>query len=182
MARDWSGQASEHDTDHGEADEGGDGSGVALEVAGETTVAADPGEGAFDDPSFGQDDEAMRLGALDDLQLPGAGPGDDRGHLRPLIAAVGIDDLDEGKQAAGPTQQQIRAVAILHTGRMDHDVQEEAERIDEDMPLAARDLLARVIALRIDRRPPFCAALALWLSITAADGLASRPFFSRTAT
>jgi len=70
---------------------------------------------------------------------------------------------------------------------MDHDVQEEAERIDEDVPLAARDLLARIprvrplagprtgSALRVDRRPPFCAALALWLSMTAADGLASRP-------
>jgi hypothetical protein len=65
---------------------------------------------------------------------------------------------------------------------MDHDVQQEAERIDEDMPLAARDLLARIEALRVDRRPPFCAALALWLSITAAEGLASRPSFSRSAT
>ena len=29
----WPGQASEHDADHGEAHEGGDGAGVALEVA-----------------------------------------------------------------------------------------------------------------------------------------------------
>ena len=33
---------------------------VALEVAGQATVAADPGEGALDDPSLGQDDEAMQ--------------------------------------------------------------------------------------------------------------------------
>jgi hypothetical protein len=65
---------------------------------------------------------------------------------------------------------------------MDDDIQKQTERVDEDVPLAARNLLARVIPLRIDRRPPFCAALALWLSITAADGLASRPSASRTAT
>ena len=124
----------------------------------------------------------MQLGAFDDFQLPGAGLGDDCSHLRPLVAAIGEDALDEGEQTTGSTQQQIRAVAILHVGGMDHDVQEEAERIDEDMPLAARDLLARIEALRIDRRPPFCAPLALWLSMTAVEGLTSRPSFSRSAT
>jgi hypothetical protein len=124
----------------------------------------------------------MQLGALDDLQLPGAGLGDDRGHLRPLIATIGEDDLDEGEQAAGPAQQCVGPIAILHIGRMDYDVQEQAERIDENVPLAARDFLARIEALRIDLRPPFCAALALWLSMTAAEGLASRPSRSRTAT
>jgi len=124
----------------------------------------------------------MLLGAFDDLQFPGAGLGDERGHYRSLIGAIGEDALDEGEQTTGSTQQQIRAVAILHVGGMDHDVQEEAERIDEDMPLAARDLLARIEALRVDRRPPFCAPLALWLSMIAAEGLASRPSFSRSAT
>jgi hypothetical protein len=38
IRRDLPGQAAEHDADHGEANEGGDGSGVALEVAGETPV------------------------------------------------------------------------------------------------------------------------------------------------
>ena len=54
----WSGQATQHDADHGEAEEGGDGSGVTLEVSGQATVAADPGEGALDDPALGQDDES----------------------------------------------------------------------------------------------------------------------------
>jgi hypothetical protein len=65
---------------------------------------------------------------------------------------------------------------------MDHDAQHQAERVDENVPFAPRDLLARVITLRIDRRPPFCAALALWLSMIAAVGLASRPSASRVAT
>lgn len=124
----------------------------------------------------------MRIGALDDLQPPGAGLRHRGSHLRPPVAAIGEDTLDEGEQSARAVQQFDRAVAVLHIGRMDHDVQQEAERVDEDVALAARDLLARIEALRVDRRPPFCAALALWLSITAAVGLAARPSFSRAAT
>ena len=155
---------------------------MTLEVTGEPAVAADPGEAALDDPALGQDDEAMLFGALDDLEFPGAGLGDERGHVRSLVGAVGEDDLDEWEQTTGSAQQLDGAVAILHVGRMDHDVQEETERIDQDVPLAARDLLARIEPLRIDRGPPFCAPLALWLSITAAEGLASRPAVSRAAT
>ena len=80
----------------------------------------------------------------------------------------------------GIAQQTARAVAILHTGAMDHDVQQQAEGVDEDVPFAAGDLLARVVALRVDRRPPFCAALALWLSRIATVGWALRPEASRT--
>ena len=50
MTTGWRCQALEHDADHGEADEGDDGSGMALEVAGEAPVAADPGEGFLHDP------------------------------------------------------------------------------------------------------------------------------------
>ena len=41
-------EAFQHDADHGEADEGGDGSSVALEVACQAPEAAEPGKGAFD--------------------------------------------------------------------------------------------------------------------------------------
>jgi hypothetical protein len=51
--RSYLGQASEHDTDHGEADEGHDGAGISLEVASEPAIARDPCEGALDDPSLG---------------------------------------------------------------------------------------------------------------------------------
>jgi hypothetical protein len=72
----WSGQASEHDADHGEADEGCGGSRVALEVTSQASVVADPGKGALDDPTLGQDDKAMQFVAFDDCQLPSAGLGD----------------------------------------------------------------------------------------------------------
>ena len=125
----------------------------------------------------------MQCRSLDDLERPAAGSRGSGSHFRALIAAVGEDALDEGKQATrSSVEHQRSAVAILDIGGMNGDAQQEAERIDEDVPLAALDLLARVVALRIERSPPFCAPLALWLSMIAAVGLASRPACSRTAT
>jgi hypothetical protein len=60
--------APEHDADHGEADESSGFASMTLEVLGETTAVANPGEGSFDDPAFGQDNKAMEIAALDDLQ------------------------------------------------------------------------------------------------------------------
>lgn len=152
----WPAQALEHDADHGETHEGGGGPCVALKVAREATVVADPGERPFDNPALGQNDEAMRLVSFDDLQLPGAGLGDGGGRPGSLIASIGEDPLDEGKQASGtPIEDQSGAVAILHIGGMDNDVQEKAERVDQNMSLAARDLLARIKALRVERGAPF---------------------------
>jgi hypothetical protein len=152
----WSGQASKHDADHSEADESCGGSRVALEVTHKAPVVADPGERALDDPALGQDDEAMQFVALDDLDLPGARLCDGCCRLRSLVAGIGENALDEGEETARTAIEDAwRAVSILHRGRMDDDVQQEAERIDEDVPLAARDLLARIKALRVERGAPF---------------------------
>ena len=74
------------------------------------------------------------------------------------------------------------AVTVLKISGMDNGKQQEALRIYRDMPLLAFDLLARVIAVRIDAGPPFSALLTLWLSIIAAVGLASRSANSRHRT
>src|SRR5450755_171871 len=129
----WPGQAPEHDADHGKAHEGDDGAGVALEVAREAAVAADPGERAFNDPAFGDDLEVMEIGALDDLDLPVSGGGEGGLHLRSLITAVAIDQLDKGEQSTRATQHGGDAIAILYVGRMDDDAQQEAERIDKNI-------------------------------------------------
>ena len=152
----WPGQASEHDADHGEADEGRGGRRVTLEVAAEASIAADPRQGSFDDPAFGQDDEAMQFVAFDDLQCPSAGFCEGGSCFRTLVAGVGEDALDEREESARALiENEPRAIAILHVGRMDDDAQQETERIDEDMPFAARDLLARIKALRVERGAPF---------------------------
>src|SRR5580692_1652235 len=96
----WPGQATQHDADEGEA-----------------AVAADPGKGTLDDPAFGQDDEAMGIAALDDLQSPRTGLGNNLGHLWPLVAGVGKDAFDEREGSPRGAQQLARAIAILHVGR-----------------------------------------------------------------
>jgi hypothetical protein len=156
---------------------------VTLEVFGEATAAADPGESALDDPAFRKDDEAVQFVALDDFEFPGSGLRDRCRGFCGVVSAVGEDALDEGVEASrASVEHEPSTVSVLDIGGMDDDVQEEAERIDENVPLATLDLLARVVARRIDRRPPFCAPLALCASMIAAVGLASRPSRSRVAT
>ena len=152
----WPCQASEHDADHGEPDEGGDGSRISLEITRQAAIAADPGQGSFDDPSLGQDDEFVQFIALDDLQHPTTGAGSRSRGARSLIAGVGEDALDEGEEAAGASiENQPRPVAVLNVGGMNDNIQQEAERIDKDMALAPGDLFARIKPLRVKRGAPF---------------------------
>src|SRR5262245_64941885 len=98
------------------------------------------------------------------------------------LATVGKDALDEGEQSACPTQQMECSIAVLNVGGMNDNVQQETQRVDQDVPLATFDLLARVVARRIEPSPPFCVPFAVFESIIATVGLASRPSCSRTAT
>ena len=142
------GEAPKHDADHGETDKRHCGSGIALEIAGQTTIAADPSQRSLDHPSLWQDNKSVSfVGTFDDLDLPGAGFCGSSSNARPLIACVGVDTFDEGKQSPGPlVENQGGTVAILDAGRMNSDVQQETKRVDEDVSLAALDLLARVEA------------------------------------
>lgn len=175
--------SAQHEADHGQAQERQRHSGEVLEVLGEASAAAEPPEGAFDDPPFGQHLEALGgIGALDDFQVPGAEFAHRRRRGRALVTAIGEDPHDERKQAADLLEHRQRAVAVLDIGGLDVGRQDQAERIDDDVPLLAFDLFASVVARRIDPRHPFSAPLTLWLSMIAAVGLASLPANSRTAT
>ena len=152
----WPGQASEHDADHGQPDKGGDGARVALEIARQAAIAADPCQRAFDDPALGQDDEFVQFVALDDLDDPSARLCSRQRGASALIAGIGEDLHDEGPQGAGPfVEHKLNAIAVLNVGGMNDDVQQEAKRIDKDMALAPGDLLARIKPLRVKRRAPF---------------------------
>lgn len=101
------------------ADERGGGANVALIVARQPAVVADPAQCAFNDPSFGQDDEAVLVAAAHDLQLPRPGALYRRQHPWSLVAGIADHALDEGKQASHLGQQRFRPVTILHVGRAD---------------------------------------------------------------
>jgi hypothetical protein len=65
---------------------------------------------------------------------------------------------------------------------MDDGMEQQTQRVFENMALLALDLLARIVAMRIDAGPPFSALFTLWLSMMAAVGLASRSSSSQHAT
>jgi hypothetical protein len=63
----WSGEASEHEPNHGEMDIGDGEAGPVFEVLGEAMASTEPSEGSLDDPALGQHLEAFGLtGAFDD--------------------------------------------------------------------------------------------------------------------
>jgi hypothetical protein len=78
-------------------------------------------------------------------------------------------------------RKQDAAIAILDIHRMNDGVQQQTQRIYENVALLSLNLFARVIAMRIDAGPSFSALFTLWLSTMAAAG-ASRPPCSRHAT
>jgi len=98
---------------------------------------------------------------------------------RSLIGRVGQELPQERMHPEQGRKQQDAAVAILDIGGMNDGVEQQAQRIYENVALLALDLLARIIAMRINAGPPFSALFTLWLSMMAAVGLASRSPCSR---
>jgi len=175
------GKPPEHDADHGEADERNDGGRIAFEVARQAAVATDPCERPLDYPAFWQNLKSSSVRSLDDLQSPSPGAPYGQCHLASGISAISKNAFDEREQSSCPAQQMESTITVLNIGRMNDDIQQEAQRVDQDVPFATLDLLARVVARRIERRPPFCEPLAVCESIMATVGLGSRPSCSRTA-
>ena len=97
----------------------------------------------------------MLVAASDDLHLPWSGSLDRRSHSRPLVAGIADDPLDERELATHLAKQWLGAVTILDIGRMHLHAQQQPKRIGQDVALAAKGLLARVITRRVERRPPF---------------------------
>ncbi len=103
-------------------------------------------------------------------------------EFRPLITAVGKQLFQERIEPEQSGKKQDSAVAVLDIGGVNDRVEQQTRRVYEKMALLALDLLARIIAMRIDARPPFSALFTLWLSMMAAVGLASRSARSWHAT
>ena len=140
--------ASEHGGGGGDADERLGDVGALFEVADEAAVLDEPAESSLNDPAARQRLEARQ----------GAGPLDDGQHevglpLRPIdefasVSAIGEHGFDKGPEAARGAQQGLGAVAVLDVAGMDLNVEQAAVGVGQDVPLAPRDLLARVIAAR----------------------------------
>src|SRR5690348_9759918 len=77
-----------------------------LEIFGQASAAAEPGEAALNDPSPGQELKAFDPGrAFDDLNRPGAAIGHGLLQLPSAIDAIGEDMSQLGKVLPQGTQQ-----------------------------------------------------------------------------
>ena len=72
-----------------------------------------------------------------------------------LIAAVGKQLLQERIHPEQSGKKQDTAVAILDIGGVNDGVEQQTQCIYKKVALLAFDLLARIIAMRIDTGPPF---------------------------
>lgn len=97
----------------------------------------------------------MRVRTLDDFNLPASRGANHGCCLCSRVSPIGEDALDEREARTVSLQKIDGSVSVLNVGRKHDDVQQKTERVDEDMPLASRDLLACVIALRVQSRAPF---------------------------
>src|SRR5262249_16735517 len=79
--------------------------------------------------------------------------------VRPLIATISKELFQERVHPEKGRKKQDAAIAILDIGRMNDGVQQQTQRVYENMALLPLDLFARVIAMRIDAAPPFSALL-----------------------
>src|SRR4029450_3925152 len=73
--------------------------------------------------------------------------------VRPLVATIGKELFQERVHPEKGRKKQGAAIAILDIGRMNDGVQQQTQRVYENMALLALDLFARLIAMRIDAAP-----------------------------
>jgi hypothetical protein len=165
-----------HSIDHGGVDQILAALARRLILFGQAAVAPEPAEGAFDDPPFLQHHEPFRFGRpLHDLQC------DARFAFAPLfqlpgVGTVGIHLLEAGKLPPQVSEQFPGSLSVRQVRWMDPQIEDQPQGIDDQRAFAAFDLLGRIIAAG----PPFSVVFTVWLSTTAALGLASRPSSWRT--
>ena len=174
-------EPSEHEADRGETEKCKRAVVAVFPITSQAPAPVEPRDRPFNNPALGFNDEALGLLALlDDLdrqarhRLGGTGMED-----RSRIGGIGEQLAQEGELPKQGAQQQHAAIAVLNIGRGDQRVQHETKRVDKQMALLALDQLAAIEARRVDAEPPFSELLTLWLSITQAVGVISRPACSR---
>ena len=139
------------------------------------------GQGSLHHPSARLNLEALLVvTAADDLHLQDRKPRHGRLDLAGIVADVGPHELEAGEAGPDAVEHEGGAVPVLHPGRVDHDPQRQAFGIDKRVDLAPLHTFAGVVAHLVILRAPFSADLIVWLSSTAALGLASRPRRSRS--
>jgi len=169
-----------HQVDHGESDHRFAAGREGFVILAEPAVLAEPAEGSFDDPAPWQHHERRQVGVpFDDLKHPLAQRHRPVNEL-PRVACIRPDQFQSREFVFQFRHRQFGTIAILNAGRMHYHGDDQAERVDDQMPFSAGDFLPRVVSMR----PPFRGAHVLmdWLSRMPALGVACRPAATRTCS
>jgi hypothetical protein len=126
--------------DHGNNNHGFTGTGEVLIVLAQSTVAFQPGKGAFNDPASWQQHKALDVGwPQDGLKHPAANR-ESPLNQRAGVGRVSPDERQAWKLPLGFLQQQPGAVAVLDVAGVNHGRQQQSRGIDQDVAFAARYL------------------------------------------
>ena len=150
MIAEESSQSAELDSYHRDIDPGlGAGLGGFV-VAHQAALAHQPAEGSLHDPAAGQNHEPLDvLGALDHFHFElGAQPLDPLGEGRAAVPAIDPEQPQPGEPAQERSEQGLGPFALGGAGRRDPHAQHQAERVDQQVALAAFDLFGPIVAHR----------------------------------
>ena len=172
------GETVQHEADHGQLDHGLRDLGQLFVFPGQPPPAAKPAERPLRHPAAREEDEALGAGEAPDHDQGQPEQEAGKQGREPVVSAIGEHDLKPRVEPLQPAQQVAGTIGVLDVGGMDDNAEQQAGGVDPNMPFAALDLLRRIPTAR----PPFSVVFTLWVSITAALGLGSRPSRSRSIT
>ena len=164
-----------HQIDHGDTDHGFAGFGEGFIVFRQAAVFSKPCKCSFHNPPLGKDDKLVRVRSFNDFNGP-AIPAHRPVHKPSGITAIGPNHFEAPPSRTQLFDQQLTTVTVLHVGRVDDQCENQAERVNNDMTLAPKRFLARVVS----SVSPFSAVLTDWLSMMPALGVGLRPSLIRT--
>jgi len=148
---------------------------IGFVILAETPIAPQPGKGPFYNPTLWQNNKMMEVYRFENGRQQPVTPA-----LHPVgdgcVGAVRPDDAQPRQAPPHLLQQRFGRIAILHVGGEHHQSPDQAQRVDEQVPLAPAYFLGPVPAMD----PPFSVVLTLWLSTTTALGVGSRPSRTRS--
>src|SRR5579872_3640984 len=133
--------------DRSDLDDGLAGFDGMLVVLAQPPVTPQPSHGALHHPATPQRDEpplARRAADHHDPIAPVVDP-QPAVQLGTVVAAVGLHDLQARLLFAGqPGEHLLGGAGVIDVGRRDHHGQQHSQRVHDDVPLAAADLLTAI--------------------------------------
>jgi len=152
------------------------GLGKMFIILAQTPTFAQPSEGAFNNPTLGQDHKPLLLrGAVNNFDANAKVLLTPMNQSRAIVPPIQQQQFPTVKQG-NPAQNERQTDFVLPVGRMYGHPDQPSLRINDDVTFTAFDVLATVIAACA----PFSVVFTLWLSAISTLASISRPASWRT--